>query len=235
MYDIIIPTYNEKQNIRPLFTIIDQTFRSMDVDYNIVVVDDNSPDGTYEEVLSFKDKMKITAIKREKKLGLGTAYKSALEECTGSFVIIMDADLSHDPGYIKTMIDIQKEEDCDIVTGSRYMGVEGSGVYGWGLMRRVISRGANNISQIVLGINTSDVTGSFRMYKKKVFETLIGQVKSVGYSYQMEIIFLAERYHFSIRECPIIFMERMYGRSKLQFLEIIQFMYIILYLFLRSY
>ncbi|KAM0677379.1 hypothetical protein BDAP_002062 [Binucleata daphniae] len=231
MYDIILPTYNEKENIKPLFNMIQKVFNDIKRKYRIILIDDNSPDGTYEEACKYKNKINIELIKRSAKLGLGSAYKEALKHCQNEYIIIMDADLSHNPYDIKKMYKkIENKQNCDIVIGSRYMSVKGSGTYGWSLKRKIISRGANDLAQIVLGLKSSDATGSFRIYKRELFDWLVKQVKSVGYAYQIEILYLAEKNNYKIAECEIIFHERIYGSSKLGLYEIFYFVYILFYL-----
>ncbi|KAM0673006.1 dolichol-P-mannose synthesis [Gurleya vavrai] len=141
----------------------------------------------------------------------------------------MDADLSHNPSDIKKLIDKQKR-GFDIVLGSRYRNSVFSGTFGWNFKRKIISRGANNLAQIMLNIKVSDATGSFRIYKKDVFENLIEKVKSSGYAYQIEIMHLAEKMNYKIDECDIIFHERVNGESKLGIFEIFYFLYILVYL-----
>ncbi|KAM0680893.1 hypothetical protein COBT_004141, partial [Conglomerata obtusa] len=182
----------------------------MKQNYHIILIDDNSPDGTFTEASKYKGEINLTIIKRERKLGLGSAYKEALNYCTNNYIIIMDADLSHNPYDLKKMIKMM-QSGCDIVTGTRYKNTKGSGTFGWNLKRKIISRGANNLAQVVLGLECSDVTGSFRIYKKHVFEDLVKKVKSVGYAYQIEILFWAEQMSFKILECEIVFHERISG------------------------
>lgn len=123
---------------------------------------------------------------RAGKLGLGTAYVHGLKYATGTFVIIMDADFSHHPKFIAPMIEKQKAGDYDIVTGTRYSG--DGGVYGWDLKRKLVSRGANLFADTVLRPGVSDLTGSFRLYKRAVLESAIAQTESKGYTFQMVCI-----------------------------------------------
>lgn len=120
---------------------------------------------------------------RAGKLGLGTAYVHGLKYATGTFVIIMDADFSHHPKFIAQMIEKQKAGDYDIVTGTRYRG--NGGVYGWDLKRKLVSRGANLFADTVLRPGVSDLTGSFRLYKRVVLESAMAQTESKGYTFQM--------------------------------------------------
>lgn len=147
----------------------------------------------------------------------------------GDFIILMDADLSHHPKFIPKMIEMQIKSNYDIVTGSRYK--PNGGVYGWDLKRKIISRGANYLTTILLRPGVSDTTGSFRLYRKEAFYNCIKNVKSKGYVFQMEIIVLARKFGYTIGEVPITFVDRFYGESKLGSSEIIQFAVNLLKLF----
>ncbi|KAF6213625.1 hypothetical protein GE061_011346 [Apolygus lucorum] len=141
----------------------------------------------------------------------------------------MDADLSHHPKFITEFIDKQKEGDYDVVSGSRY--IRGGGVYGWDFKRKLISRGANFVTQILLRPGASDLTGSFRLYKKDVLQKLVDSCVSKGYVFQMEMVVRARALGYSIGEVPITFVDRVYGESKLGGSEIVQFVKGLLYLF----
>lgn len=127
--------------------------------------------------------------------------------------MLMDADLSHHPKYIPEMIHKQKQTNADIVTGTRY--ADGGGVFGWNLKRKVTSRGANTLAQALLQPGVSDLTGSFRLYRKECLEVLMEQCTSKGYAFQMEIAVRASRMGYRIDEVPIVFVDRVYGASKL--------------------
>merc|ERR1712193_152492 len=144
-------------------------------------------------------------------------------------IIIMDADFSHHPKFIPDFIKLQHEKQLDLVTGTRY--VEGGGVFGWDLKRKAVSRGANLLTQILLRPGVSDLTGSFRLYKKQVLQTLVDSCVSKGYVFQMEMIVRARQNNFSIGEVPITFVDRFYGESKLGANEIKGFVKGLLYLF----
>lgn len=200
--------------------------------FEVIVVDDNSPDGTTQvakELQKIYGTERLVVTGREKKLGLGSAYIFGIKHAKGNFVVIMDADLSHHPKFIKEFIEKQKENNYDIVTGTRYSG--DGGVYGWNMKRKTISRTANYITQVLLRPGVSDLTGSFRLYKKDVLENLIKQVVSKGYVFQMEIMVRANQMNHSIAEVPISFVDRFYGVSKLGGNEIFGFIKGLLYLF----
>lgn len=203
------------------------------MDWEIIIVDDNSPDGTQDvaKQLIKAYGSRILLKTRSGKLGLGTAYVHGLQFATGNFVIIMDADFSHHPKFVPIMADIQKKGDYDIVTGTRYAG--NGGVYGWDLKRKFVSRGANLFADTLLRPGVSDLTGSFRLYKKPVLEEVIKNTESKGYSFQMEMMVRAKAMGFTVAECPISFVDRVYGESKLGGDEIIAYAKGVITLFLK--
>eukprot|EP00010_Vexillifera_abyssalis_P007174 CAMPEP_0201545400 /NCGR_PEP_ID=MMETSP0173_2-20130828/1931_1 /ASSEMBLY_ACC=CAM_ASM_000268 /TAXON_ID=218659 /ORGANISM="Vexillifera sp., Strain DIVA3 564/2" /LENGTH=226 /DNA_ID=CAMNT_0047953799 /DNA_START=94 /DNA_END=774 /DNA_ORIENTATION=- len=205
------------------------------LDYEIVVIDDSSPDGTFEVARRLQDLYgpeRIVLHSRPGKLGLGTAYVAGMKKASGNFVILMDADMSHHPKFIPRFIEKQKERDYDIVTGTRY--AHGGAVAGWDLRRKLTSRVANFIADFLLDPKVSDLTGSFRLYKKKVLNTLMAQNQSKGYVFQMEMIIRARQNKYSIAEVPITFVDRVYGESKLGGAEVVQYLKGLLALFLQS-
>ncbi|EMR08352.1 hypothetical protein PNEG_03192 [Pneumocystis murina B123] len=224
-YSIILPTYNERKNLAIITYLLWKLLNEGNFDWELVIIDDNSPDKTQEvanKLIEIYGSDRIILKTRPKKLGLGTAYVYGLEFCTGNFVIIMDADFSHHPKYIPEFIHLQREKSYDIVLGSRY--ISGGGVYGWNVKRKLISLGANLLSRIMLQHGVSDVTGSFRLYKKSVLKEIIADCKSKGYVFQMEIIVKAKKYGYSVGEVPITFIDRLYGESKLGRDEIIGYL-----------
>nr|SVE76576.1 EOG090X0B9X [Daphnia longispina] len=231
-YSVLLPTYNEKDNLPIIVWLLIKSFTESGYDFEIIVIDDGSPDGTLDvakQLQNIYGDKKIVLRPREKKLGLGTAYIHGMKHATGNFVVIMDADLSHHPKFIQQFIEKQKEKDYDLVSGTRYSG--NGGVFGWDLKRKVISRGANYVTQVLLRPGASDLTGSFRLYKKKVLEKLVQSCKSKGYVFQMEMIIRARQFGFTIGEVGISFVDRVYGESKLGGNEIYQFAKGLLYLF----
>jgi len=220
-YSVLLPTFNERENL-PLITwlLVDESAKS-GYELEIIIIEDNSPDGTYEVALKLQNvygKDKIQILKRPGKLSLGSAYLSGIEMATGEFVIIMDADMSHHPKFIAQFISKQKERDYDIVTGTRY--VSNGGVWGWGVYRKLVSRVANYVADTVLGLGVSDLTGSFRLYKKSVLKDLMSRCQSKGYVFQIEMIVRATQVGYTIAEVPITFVDRVFGVSKLGGMEI---------------
>jgi dolichol-phosphate mannosyltransferase len=145
------------------------------------------------------------------------------------FVVIMDADMSHHPESILDMLKKQQEKDYDIVTGSRY--IKGGGVSGWDLRRKLTSRVANFIADTLLNPGCSDLTGSFRLYKKPVLQAIIKETKAKGYTFQMEMVIRARQQKFTIAEVPIVFVDRIFGESKLGISEITGYLKGVLLLF----
>ncbi|BFZ12680.1 hypothetical protein BsWGS_15719 [Bradybaena similaris] len=230
-YSILLPTYNERNNL-PLIVWLLVKYMGSEYEYEIIIIDDGSPDGTLDvarELQRIYGSDKIILRPREKKLGLGTAYIHGMKHATGNFIIILDADLSHHPKFIPDFIKKQAEKDYDIVTGTRYVG--NGGVYGWDFKRKLISRGANYVTQVLLRPGVTDLTGSFRLYRKPVLEKLINSCMSKGYMFQIEMMIRARQFGFSIAEVPITFVDRLYGESKLGGSEIVGFLKGILYLF----
>ncbi|XP_044950385.1 dolichol-phosphate mannosyltransferase subunit 1-like isoform X2 [Hordeum vulgare subsp. vulgare] len=209
--------------------------RSSDSKFEIIIVDDGSPDDTQDVVkqlqqLYGEDRVLLRA--RPRKLGLGTAYMHGLKHASGEFVVIMDADLSHHPKYLPSFIRKQKETGADIVTGTRY--VSNGSVHGWNLMRKLTSRGANVLAQTLLRPGASDLTGSFRLYKRSVLEDVISSCVSKGYVFQMEMIVRATRKGYHVEEVPITFVDRVFGISKLGGSEIVGYLKGLVYLLLTT-
>lgn len=214
---IIIPTYNEKENIvRVIDEIYNNTRNIVEEEIHILVVDDGSPDGTARIVKDLqKSNQQIHIIEREKKLGLGTAYvkgfKYALENGY-DYIFEMDADLSHDPRELPNFLREIKEND--LVLGSRY--IKGVNVINWPLGRLLLSYFANVYTRIVTGIPVKDSTGGFKCFRQKVLENIdFDKIKSNGYSFQIEVNYKVWRKKFKIKEIPIIFVDRTEGVSKM--------------------
>ncbi|KAJ6445351.1 mannose phospho-dolichol synthase [Purpureocillium lavendulum] len=222
-YSVILPTYNERRNLPIMAWLLNRTFTESNLDWELIIVDDGSPDGTQEVAHQLVKAYEphVVLKPRAGKLGLGTAYVHGLQFATGNFVIIMDADFSHHPKFIPQMVALQHEGGYDIVTGTRYAG--DGGVYGWDLKRKFVSRGANLFADTVLRPGVSDVTGSFRLYKKSVLERVIASTESKGYTFQMEMIVRAKAMGCSVAEVPISFVDRLYGESKLGGDEIVEY------------
>jgi len=224
-YSILLPTYNERENLPIITDLIVHTMETHHIDFEIVIVDDNSPDGTGSVARRLSELYgpdRIKLLERAGKLGLGSAYRDGLKLVTGEFVFLMDADFSHHPKFMPRMIEVQRESSVDIVTGTRYR--DGGGVHGWDLHRKLTSRVANFLAQVLLNPPASDLTGSFRLYKRCVLEKLISSFEPSGYVFQMEILVRAAASGYSIREVPITFVDRVYGVSKMGGNEIVTYL-----------
>jgi dolichol-phosphate mannosyltransferase len=229
LYSVILPTYNERENLPLIFYLVHKTFTNAKLNFEVVVVDDASPDGTLEvakKLQSCYGEKCLQIVSRKGKLGLGTAYKAGLKAAKGDRIILMDADLSHNPNSILDMIELmdnatgKNKKKPDIVTGTRYC--RGGGVAGWDLKRKVVSKGANTLASFLLNAGgVSDLTGSFRLYERHAIEAILPKVTCTGYAFQMEIVILAQKAGFHIDEVPIIFVDRIYGESKLGANEIV--------------
>ncbi|KAL6122385.1 hypothetical protein NUSPORA_00567 [Nucleospora cyclopteri] len=236
MYNIILPTYNESVNIVPMIGLLTDVFNKMEQSFIIIVVDDNSPDQTAGIVEKLKNP-NVKLIKRKQKLGLGSAYKTAAKECHYKYTIIIDSDLQHSPLAILGMSKLLNK--ADIITGTRYISkviddqqVIGK-VCGWNFYRKLVSATANNLARYILDLKTTDLTGSFRIYKTEVFKKLVKMVHSNGFGFQVEIIALAEKNNCNIEEFPIVFYNRRAGESKLNSFEIFRFIFMIIVLYFR--
>lgn len=211
---VIIPTYNEAENI---VNVINEVVlhNNENYEYNVLVVDDNSPDGT-ASLVEFLNNRHIFLIKRAGKSGLGTAYvegfKYAIQE-KYDYVFEMDADFSHDPKYLPEFIK-EIEKGYDLVVGSRY--VNGISVVNWPIRRLLLSYFANIYTRIITGLHVKDTTAGFVCYKVSSLSAInLEKVKSNGYSFQIEMKFKLYKKKFKISEIPILFIERRAGVSKM--------------------
>lgn len=210
---VIIPTYNEIKNIDRLIEAV----LVLDIDgLEIVVVDDNSPDGTAEKVREMKAlDPRVHLLWRPKKMGLGTAYvagfKYALER-GAEYILEMDADFSHDPQVIPALL--ERAAKNHLVIGSRYL--NGISIINWPLRRLMLSLLAGKYVRLVTGMKLSDPTGGFKCYRRETLEAIdLDRIRSNGYSFQIEMKYRAYKKGFSIEEIPIIFVDRRSGRSKM--------------------
>src|SRR3989440_11591102 len=209
---IIIPTYNEVDNLRPLLRGIFARAPESD----ILIVDDNSPDGTgklADEIHT--ENPRVNVMHRPGKLGLGTAYLAGFKYAiahTYDAAFEMDADFSHDPCYLPGFL--QAIEHADLVIGSRY--VSGGDIPGWSLVRRLISGSGNTFARFMLGIPVHDCTAGFRCYRREVLQSLdLDSIQSQGYAFQVELVYRVMKQGFKIAEIPIIFIDRRVGKSKM--------------------
>lgn len=209
---IIIPTYNEMDNIKTLLHDLLELYPNA----NILVVDDNSPDGTADYVKQKgKQDKRIHLLQRESKMGLGTAYVAGFKYMLANGydnAIQMDADYSHDPKDIGRFM--KRLDEADLVIGSRY--ITGVNVVNWPMSRLLLSYFANMYSRIVTGLPVKDGTGGFKVFKRRVLVAIdLDRIKSNGYSFQIEMNFKAWKKGFRIIEEPIVFTDRVQGKSKM--------------------
>ena len=209
---VISPTYNERKNINRLVEMV----LGDNPEFDLLIVDDNSPDGTSEKVKELQDDYKNLYLEiREKKTGLGTAYiygfKWALKN-NYDRIIQMDADLSHNPKDLPMMV--KQLDEYDLAIGSRY--INGISVVNWPLRRLMLSYGANTYSRVITGMPIMDGTGGFKAWKSEVLNDIdLDSVKSQGYSFQIEMNFRAWIKGYKLKEIPIIFSDRTIGQSKM--------------------
>ena len=228
---VIIPTYNEKHNVDIIIDLILEVNSNVD----ILVVDDNSPDGTADLV---KTKMlnnsRINLLNREGKLGLGSAYIKGFKWAISNnykYVIQIDADLSHNPKDIIRLIN--ETNSNDLIIGSRY--IKGISIVNWPLSRLILSYLANLYARIIIGIPIKDITGGFKCISIEILKSInLDSIKSEGYSFQIELNFLAWRNKFRIKEIPIIFTDRTHGESKMSKFVIFEAIYMVPYLFFKK-
>lgn len=209
---VVIPTYNERDNIERLVAEV----LSKDAAFSVLIVDDNSPDGTgdlADELSTGNDRVNV--LHRNGKLGLGSAYREGFRvalDMGADYIIEMDADFSHDPDILLHFL--AKMKECDLVIGSRYL--NGVSVVNWPLRRLMLSYFASVYTRVITGLRISDCTSGFKCFKRKVLEAIdLGTIKSDGYSFQIEMNFRCVEKGFTVGEVPIIFIDRHAGTSKM--------------------
>ena len=221
---VIIPTYNESRNIKKIINIIN----GLDIDLDILVVDGQSSDETYAIVKKMQIRMtNLNTILQKSKMGLGSAYKDGFKwaiERHYEKIIQIDADLSHNPNSIPDLISVSN--NYDLVIGSRY--IKGVNVVNWPMSRLLLSYFANIYVKILTGLNVNDSTSGYKCINRRVIESInFNKVKSQGYSFQIEVNFLAWIKNFTIKETPIIFHDRTVGESKMSRAIIFEAMFLV--------
>jgi len=230
---VVIPTYNERENL-PI--LVERIFALRVPELELVVVDDNSPDGTGTVADELAKKYPIKVLHREGKQGLGTAYVAGFTEVLSrapadSRIIQMDADLSHDPSAIPALL--HASETCDLVLGSRY--VKDGRIEEWGTVRRLISRFGNIYARLILALPYQDLTGGFKCFRQEVLARLdLERLSSVGYNFQIETTYRVHKAGYRICEVPIVFTERSTGSSKFNVAIIVESFWRVLLLRLRG-
>jgi dolichol-phosphate mannosyltransferase len=213
---LILPTYNEAENIEGLVRAALAQLETTGVEPTILVVDDSSPDGTGRIADGLAEELApVRVLHRDRKQGLGRAYVAGFTlalENGAELVLEMDSDFSHDPADLPRLI--AASEAADLVLGSRY--VPGGGVTSWGRLRRLLSRGGSAYARILLGVPVRDLTGGFKCFHRRVLETIdLENVHADGYGFQIELTYKAVRAGFKVAEVPILFRERSVGQSKM--------------------
>jgi len=223
----VIPTYNERENLQELVCRTEEVLSKIVMKGYLIIVDDNSPDGTGELAEQLAKKYNnIIVIHRPTKLGLGSAYRQAFqaifENMQVDAVFQMDADLSHDPEFIPSFIETLKN-GFDVVVGSRY--TIGGAIEGWPTRRWIISEVANVLARLLLGMGIRDLTSGFRVYRFDALKSInLSEIKSNSYAFQVEMLYHCANAGFRIGEIPIVFREREKGNSKLGNSAILEFM-----------
>jgi dolichol-phosphate mannosyltransferase len=214
---VVIPTYNEAANVEPLVrAALAELEAIVPGEHRILVVDDNSPDGTGAIADRVAEELPtVEVLHRPGKAGLGQAYLAGFAHALAQgaeLLVEMDADFSHDPRYLRPLLDAAR--DADLVLGSRY--VKGGGVEDWGLMRRIISRGGGMYARLILGVKIRDLTGGFKCIRREVLQAIAPEtLKAEGYVFQIEVTYRALLAGFRVREIPIVFRDRTVGQSKM--------------------
>ena len=213
---VILPTYDEAENVVPMIEAVLAVADESGIELRVLVVDDGSPDGTADlaEGVAARDP-RVAVLRRAAKEGIGPAYRAgfrrALDEGAG-VVVEMDCDFSHDPARLPALIGAAAT--ADLVIGSRY--VVGGGVARWGPVRRAVSRGGCLYAQAILGVGVRDLTGGFKCFRREVLEAIpLDEVTAAGYGFQIEMTYRALVLGFRVVEIPIVFTERLHGRSKM--------------------
>jgi dolichol-phosphate mannosyltransferase len=214
---LVIPTYNEAENVGPIVhAVCEEMARIAPGEYRVLIVDDNSPDGTGKLADQLTLELEpVEVMHRKSKDGLGRAYIAGFEHALAGgaeLVVEMDADFSHDPKHLGALI--SAADDADVVLGSRY--VPGGAVRNWGVTRKLISRAGSTYARAVLGIKVRDLTGGFKCIRRHVLETIdLGSLRADGYVFQIEVTYRAIRSGFTVCEVPILFVDRAAGTSKM--------------------
>ena len=212
---VVIPTYNEAENLEPIVVAVRDT---LPAEHRFLIVDDSSPDGTGEiadRLAAESDDLEV--LHRSEKEGLGPAYLAGFAHALAAGagrIVQMDADFSHDPADVKRLLETQEQSGADVVVGSRY--VSGGGVVDWGPVRRFISRGGGTYAQAVLWVKVRDLTGGFKCWRRDALASIdLDAVESKGYAFQIEMTYRAIRNGFRVVEMPILFRDRRVGDSKM--------------------
>jgi dolichol-phosphate mannosyltransferase len=210
---LVLPTYNEAENVEPFVAAVRA---KLPASAQILIVDDNSPDGTGEKAEQLAERHdNVSVLHRRRKEGIGPAYIAGFRRALSGgaeLVLEMDCDFSHDPAYLPRLLEASQR--ADLVLGSRY--VDGGGVSDWGPLRRAISRGGSAYARLLLGVEVRDLTGGFKCFRREVLEAIdLDSIQARGYAFQVEMTYRAIRQGFRVVEVPIVFRDRRVGASKM--------------------
>jgi len=211
-YVVIVPTYNERDNLGPLV----ESILLQGEAFHILIVDDNSPDGTGDLADQLAaERSRVHVIRRPGKMGLGTAYIAGFHwalDYGADLIFEMDADFSHDPAMLPRFV--EAIQDCDLVLGSRY--VAGGGVRNWPWYRQWMSFGGSLYARTILGVGIRDLTGGFKCFRPEVLRTIgLNGIETSGYAFQIEMTYRTLLHGFRVKEIPIVFVDRVHGKSKM--------------------
>lgn len=228
---IVIPTYEEAENLPRLVRSLGESLRKEN--FTLIVVDDNSPDGTAEIAEKLSRHGNIVVDRRQSKLGIGSAIrdgiKIALSFPNCNYIVTMDADMSHNPKDIPHLL--KEAEDTDLIQGSRY--IEGGRIIGWSPHRKTVSYIANILCRLLFRTGLHEHTTSFRVHSRKCAKAIVENTRSNGYEWFIESLLVAKDHGFKVREVPITFVNRTHGKSKLKFRDVFQWAVHILNMFFR--
>ncbi|HSS04910.1 MAG TPA: polyprenol monophosphomannose synthase [Solirubrobacterales bacterium] len=210
---LVLPTFEEAENLAPIVAAI---LAKLPASARVLIVDDNSPDGTGEIADRLAaEREQVEVLHRPRKEGLGPAYIAGFRRALAAgagLILEMDADFSHEPAYLPRLL--EAAERADLVIGSRY--VSGGGVGDWGAVRRALSHGGSAYARLVLGVGVRDMTGGFKCFRREVLETIdLDSVRARGYAFQVELTYRAIQHGFKVTEVPIVFRDRRVGSSKM--------------------
>ncbi len=224
---LVVPTYNEKENIDKILRRLDQIRETLAFGLNVLIVDDNSSDGTADVVRQLMAKYPyVRMLNRPGLLGIGSAYVDGfglgLREFSSDYFGEMDADLQHPPEVLVEMCKAASDENADVVIASRY--VSGGGSKGWSLSRRIVSKGANILARACIHVPVSDATSGFRVLSSRAIRGLLeSKISTKGYAFQIESLYVYRKMGMTFAEVPYVFEERKAGETKLRFKEMLRF------------
>jgi dolichol-phosphate mannosyltransferase len=216
---LVLPTYDEAPNVEAIVRAAHEVLtRAAPEGFRILVVDDDSPDGTGQIADRLAEELpEVEVLHRTVREGLGPAYLAGFAHALGAgagYVMEMDADFSHDPADLARLLEVVRSGAADVALGSRY--VRGGSVEDWGLLRRIVSRGGSAYAGVVLRLRVRDLTGGFKCFRREVLERAdLENVRSKGYAFQVELTYRAVQNRFRVVEVPIVFRDRVRGRSKM--------------------